>query len=188
MCSSWEYCCAPDTGSMQYSFYVYPTARLITKLQRSWNSHPPHPLTHAVTSWQAMGLKHWCPRTWAAQSAELHRTMGVGAFLLFNPDSSGKSFQRRKLMQNEVQALSAGSQVTEVTWPSPSGTLGCYPWFNLLPGLFAMCYSQAWLELSWTSPKESISAHMHSIINQGTQSLQRGVAESHNLHQPSCQN
>lgn len=43
--------------------------------------------THAVSSWQAVGLKHWCPRTRAAQSAELHRMLGAegGCLLLFNP-------------------------------------------------------------------------------------------------------
>lgn len=185
--SNWECKAAGNTA-----FYVHPTASLTTKLQGHWSSHPPHPWNlgkHAVSSWQAMELNHWCPRTWAAWSAELHRMVGVGTYLLFNPiKSSGKGFQRRKWMQNEMWAWSAGSQVTEGTWPAPSETPDCYTWFNLFPGLFAICYRQAWLELSWNSPEESVSAHMHSIISQGTQSLQQGVAESHNMHQPSCQN
>lgn len=50
-----------------------------------FTSSTPSKPCNTVTSWWAMGLKHWCPRTWAAQSAELHRMLGVGAFLLFNP-------------------------------------------------------------------------------------------------------
>lgn len=42
--------------------------------------------THAVSSLQAMGLKHWCQRVWAAQALELHRMPGVGACSLFNPE------------------------------------------------------------------------------------------------------
>lgn len=158
------------TAAGNTAFYRYPTASVIIKLQWYWLKFTSSTPLKLCKHTQSAPDKPWGWDT-DVQELELLRMLRVGAYLSFNSVRALENAFKEGSGCRMRCEQSAASQVTEVTWPSPSETLDCYPRFNLLPGLFAMCYRQVWLELSWNSTKESISAHMHSIINQGTHSL-----------------
>lgn len=162
------------------AFYLHPTASLTTELQWYPSSHPPRLRSLANTSCQLMTS---CgPETLMSKNSSCSVSRAA-------QDAGGRGGVYCCLIQSKLWKMLSKKEV-DAEW-----SVGMVSWFTsdrshlilsqwntkqtVVHGLtfcqvlqcLQCAYRQAWLELSWHSTEESITAHMHSIISQGTQSF-----------------